>query len=863
MDSLKNLNFPTLLRLAYWDGRRNRSRLILFVSSIIAGIASLVALQSFSQNLQHDIAGQAKQLLGADAVLSGTQPPPPAVRFLLDSLGKRGERTDITNFFTMAYFPKTDGTRSVQIKARRGQYPFFGKMKVEPEGANEKLETGQFALLDKPLMLQFDLKVGDSVKVGALSYQIIGEVISAPGRAAMGASIAPAIYLPLNRLDSANLLQRGSRIEYQYNFRFQDNTNIENLNKILDERLEKEHYRIETAAERQRNTGEAFNQMTDFLNLIGFIALLLGCIGVASAVNIYIKGKLATVAILRTLGASGQQSFLIFLIQIAFMGLGGAIVGAILGTGLQKIIPKVLKEFLPIDDVSTNVSFSAISQGVIIGLGMSVLFALLPLLMIRRTSPLRVLRGNDDAETGRDPIRWLIYGLIFISIFGFSWFQTKSIQVSLGFMGGVGAALLLLMAIATGLMALLRKFFPSGWSYVVRQGIANLYRPNNQTVTLVVSIGLGTMLISTLLLIQQLLLKQISFAGAGSQPNMIVFDIQSADKQAVADLVRQSSMPVIQQVPVVTINLEAIDGKTRDDFKLQGNIDALKKRDKSTISKWVFEREYRVTYRDTLISSEKMLSGTMPNVERPVTEDGVIGVTLAERIAENMHAKVGTRLTFNVQGVIKETVVTGIRKVDFNRMQTNFFVVFPENALAKDVPQFHVVVTRTGSAAQSAAFQTLMVKKFPSVSVVDLNGVLKTVDEVLTKVAFVIRFMAMFSILTGLLVLIGSVFLTQFQRVRESVLLRTLGASRVQILNINGLEYLLLGLLSSFAGVILSIGATYVLSKFVFEAPFSIDWKPLVLTPLIITLLVVLIGLLNMRGIVRKSPLEVLRSVIG
>jgi putative ABC transport system permease protein len=864
MVSLKNLNFPTLFRLAYWDGRRNRSRLILFVSSIVAGIASLVALQSFSQNLQHDIAGQAKQLLGADAVLSGTQPPPPSVQFLLDSLGKRGERTDITNFFTMAYFPKTDGTRSVQIKARRGQYPFFGTMKVEPEGANEKLETGQFALLDKPLMLQFDLKVGDSVKVGALSYQIIGEVISAPGRAAMGASIAPAIYLPLNRLDSAHLLQRGSRIEYQYNYRFQENTNIENLNKNLRERLEKDHYRIETAAERQRNTGEAFNQMTDFLNLIGFIALLLGCIGVASAVNIYIKGKLATVAILRTLGASGQQAFLIFLIQIAFMGLGGAVVGAILGTGLQKIIPKVLSEFLPIDNVSTNPSFSAISQGVIIGLGMSVLFALLPLLMIRRTSPLRVLRGNDDAETSRDPIRWLIYGLIFISIFGFSWFQTKSINVSLGFMGGVGAALLLLTAIAMSLMVLLRKFFPSGWSYVFRQGIANLYRPNNQTVTLVVSIGLGTMLISTLLLIQQLLLKQISFAGAGSQPNMIVFDIQSADKQAVAELVRQSSMPVIQQVPVVTIHLEAIDGKTRDDFKLQRDLDGLKKRDKSTIPKWVFEREYRVTYRDTLISSEQMLEGTMPNIERPaVSADGVIGVTIAERIAENMNAKVGTRLTFNVQGVIKETIVTGIRKVDFNRMQTNFFVVFPENALAKDVPQFHVVVTRTASAAQSAAFQTVMVKKFPSVSVVDLNGVLKTVDEVLTKVAFVIRFMAMFSILTGLLVLIGSVFLTQFQRVRESVLLRTLGASRWQILNINGLEYLLLGLLSSFAGVILSVGATYALSKFIFATPFSIDWKPLILTPLIITGLVVIIGLLNMRGIVRKSPLEVLRSVIG
>jgi putative ABC transport system permease protein len=863
------LNFPLLFRLAWRDSRRNRGRLLLFISSIIVGIAALVAINSFSENLQKDINGQARQLLGADLAVNGLTPPTPSVKRALDSIS--GEQTQLVSFLSMAFFPKSEGTRPVNVKAVRGEYPFYGKLETVPALAATTFQKGRKALVDNTLRIQFGLEIGDSVHIGERGYEIVGHIMSAPGRAGIGASIAPAVFLPLSELDSAHLLQRGSRVEYSFLYKLTDKANADALVKQLKPTLDTEKYSIETVSDRKKSTGNSFSQLADFLNLVGFIALLLGCIGVASAVNIYVKDKLPTVAILRTLGASGRQAFWVYLIQIATMGLGGAIIGALIGTGIQRLLPTVLKDFLPVANVSSDPSVTAIVQGIVTGFAVAVLFALLPLLTIRKISPLRVLRsGFEEAESGRDPVRYLIFGLISLFIFGFTYSQTRSVKNSFIFIASVAAALALLAGVSWLFMRVLRSKILRGSSFSVRQSVANLYRPQNQTMTLVASIGLGTMLIATLFLIQNLLLKQISFAGSGTQPNMILFDIQPQQRDSVAQLVAAQKMPLIQQVPIVTIRLEEMDGVSRSQFLKDSTSD---------IPKWVYEREYRVTYRDTLIASEKMVEGELPKTAQrvgtntpPKTQplevlpalrlpDGSIGVTIASSIAQNMKAKVGTKLLWNVQGALVQTTVTGIREVDFGRVQTNFLVLFPSGILEK-APQFHVIISRVASAEQSAKFQAMLIKTFPNISVADLTQVLKTVDEVLTKVSFVIRFMALFSILTGLLVLISSVYLSKFQRIRESVLLRTIGASRRTILTINGLEYLWLGLLSTFTGVSLSLIAAWSLSKFVFKVPFNIDWLTLLSTPLSITALVVIIGLLNSRRVVSESPLEVLRQEV-
>ncbi|MEO6037461.1 MAG: FtsX-like permease family protein [Saprospiraceae bacterium] len=837
-----------ILKMAWRDSRRNRARLLLFISAITAGIAALTAVRSFSTNLTADIDREAKTLLGADLLLGANQPASDSVLNTFDLAGS--ERAEITNFVSMVRFASNGGTRLSQIRALEGDYPFFGKWKSEPADAWQTFRSGKKALIDHALALQFNIKAGDSIQVGNVTFLVEGELLSSPGRAGVASAIAPVVFIPASWLDSTGLIQLGSRVDYQYFYKMPAGIDVDALVKPHEKELEQANLDWDTVASRKRSIGTAFGNFGIFLNLVGFIALLLGCIGVAGAVHIYIKDKLPTVAILRCLGASGRKAFYVYLVQVAGIGLLGALAGALLGSLIQKVLPWLVRDLLPIADVSTNFSPAAIAQGVLLGLSVAVLFALLPLSGILKTSPLRTLRASfEDVGTSSRGLRWAVYILITTAVFGFTWWLIGAWRQTLYFIGGIAGAFFILFAIAQVLTLVLRRFFPKKWNYVWRQGIANLFRPENQTVLLVVTVGLGTMLLSTLFLIQNLILKQVEFSGSGNQPNMILFDIQTADKDSVAALVRSKGMPVLQQVPVITTRVETINGRS----KAQDEADSTK-----AMPKWVWDREYRVTFRDTLIDSEKIIAGAWEGNAIPGQP---IKISISDGLQNAMKAEIGTKIVFNVQGTQLECEVGSVRKVDFGRVQTNFLVLFPRGVLER-APQFHVIVSRVASAEQSAGFQSELVRRYPGVSAIDLTQILKSVDEVLRKVSFVIRFMALFSILTGLLVLISSIYQGKFARIRESVLLRTLGASGRQILWINAIEYFFLGALACLAGVGLSVIGAWALARFAFHIPFSPQWWPLVWTFLVITTITIVIGLLNSREVVRKPPLEVLRAEV-
>ena len=861
-----------ILKMAWRDSRRNRARLLLFISAITVGIAALTAVRSFSGNLLADIDREAKTLLGADLMLDANQPAPDSILQHFDVAG--AEKAKVLNFMSMVRFPKNGGTRLALIRSLEGNYPFFGKWKSDPVDSWMTFRDGKKALVDHALMLQYNIKPGDSIQIGDLVFLVEGDLMSSPGRAGIASSIAPVVFIPAQWLDSTQLIQYGSRVDYQYFYKLPGSVDPESLVEPHKKEMRKANVDWDTVESRKQGIGSAFGSFGTFLNLVGFIALLLGCIGVAGAVHIYIKDKLPTVAILRCLGASGRKAFYVYLVQVAGIGLLGALVGAITGALIQKMLPWILKGLLPLENVSTAISPVAMLQGIAMGLIVAVLFALLPLSGILKTSPLRTLRASygSGENTGR-PLRWLAYFIIFATIFGFTRWLIGDWEESAYFIGGMGVAFLVLWGIASLLTFLLRKFFPKKWSYVVRQGIANLFRPENQTVLLVVTIGLGTMLLSTLFLIQSLILKQVEFSGSGSQPNMILFDIQAADKDAVARLVVDHQMPLLQQVPIVTTRIETIDGLNKTQYKKlhpdpdrdsipedgerrRGRGRGRDEGEPERISNWAWDREYRVTFRDTLIDTESIEEGEWLGKYEPGQP---IKVSISENLKRGLKAKIGTKIAFNVQGTMLDCEVGSVRKVDFNRVQTNFMVVFPKGVLER-APQFHVVITKVKDANQSAAFQSELVRKFPGVSAIDLTQILRSIDEVLGKVSFVIRFMAMFSILTGLLVLISSIYQGKYARIRESVLLRTLGASRKQILRINALEYFLLGALACLAGIGLSVAGAWALAKFSFHIPFEINWWPLLITFCSITALTLLIGLFNSREVVRKPPLEVLRE---
>jgi putative ABC transport system permease protein len=834
--------------MAWRDSRRNRSRLFLFVSSIILGIAAMVAIYSLRDNMSYEIDRQAASLLGADLEISSNKELSPATRKMADSLGE--QRSEQQTFTSMIYFPKGEGTRLVQIRALSGAFPYYGNLETIPVSAGRDFRNEQAALVDQTVLLQFNAKVGDSVKIGNVSFVIAGALVSAPGQTGLAASVAPVVYIPLKWVEQTGLSQKGSRINYRFYFKFNNGVNMEKLVKNIGPRLEKEGLNYDTVESQKEDTSRSLVDLTKFLSLISFIALLLGCIGVASAIHIYVREKINSVAILRCLGATGSQAFLIYLVQIVAIGVIGSLAGAVLGTLIQQVLPIALKDFLPVA-IDPRLSWPAIGQGLLLGLVISFLFALLPLISIRNVSPLNTLRLSFQS-TGlfKDPVKWLVYLAIMGFIFTFSYLQLKSLQRAAYFSLGVLTAFLILVAIAAFLMWAVRRFFPDSWSYLWRQGLANLFRPNNQTTILIVAIGLGTAFICTLFSIQSILLNRVMRSAGGNQSNTILFDIQPQQKDSVIALAKQQGLPIDGTVPIVAMRLEKVNNIT---------VDLLKKDSTIKMHEWIFDREYRVTFRDTISNSEKITEGKWSGKADRST--GTIFVSIEERYARNNSIAIGDTMIFNVQGAVIPTIVGSYRKVDWQRVQTNFLVVFPTGVL-EEAPQFHVLLTRIPDKATSARFQQQMVKQFPNVSIIDLSLVLSIVDELLSKVGFVIRFMAGFSIFTGLIVLIASVLISKYQRIQESVLLRTLGASRKQIFYITALEYFFLGALASATGIVLSMVGSWLLARFIFETEFSVQWLALLIVFVAVCMLTVLIGLINSRAVVRRPPLEILREEV-
>jgi len=836
--------FSFLVKTAIRDSRKDVSKLFMFMSSIILGIAALVAINSFNYNLVRDIDAQAATLLGADLAITGNRPIDDKVRPSLDSLDS--ENAEEMEIFSMSYIPKTDASQFVMIKAMDGKFPFYGKIKTEPEEAYLSYQQDRHALVDHGLMLEHALEVGDSIKLGQSLFKISGRLKSAFGSIAATSSFAPAIYIGKDYLNETELIKPGSMVNYAYYYKLKNADLAEDWKDKNREAFRNESLRIETVEGQKENLDEAFSSLNNFLNLIALVSLLLGCIGVASSVLIYIKNKVPSIAVFRCLGMSSGQALSIYLIQILGLGILSVIIGAAIGSALQIYLPIALKDFLPYE-VVMNISWKAIIEGFVVGLVMTMLFALAPLVGIRRISPLRTLRTSDDSTGTRDWLKIGIYGLIIVGIFLFLLKLTSKLQSAAMFTIGLILAFGLLYLVSLLIMWAVKRFFPSGWSFVFRQGLANLFRPNNQTQTLLVSIGLGTAILTTLFIIQGLILQNVGSMDAGSQPNMVLYGIERQQAEGLSEITEKYDMPVLQQAPIVTMRLAGWKGKSKETWLADTT---------RTASRWAINREARVSYRDYLESDEELLRGEFVGEVNP--GDSVF-ISLDEGYAESLDVDLGDELVWNVQGTMIKTFVSSIRDIEFRSMRTRFFILFPKGVL-EDAPQFLVFITKSPNTEVTAKYRSEVVKAFPNVSVVDLGMILSTLNDILTKVSYIIKFMAGFSILTGLIVLISSLLLSKFQRIKESVLLRTIGASRLQILKINATEYALLGSLAALTGIVISIIASYFLATRQFELDYSLNWFPIIFIFLFVTTLTIIIGLLNSREVLQKSPLEVLRK---
>ena len=868
-----------VLRMAWRESRGGR-RLWLLTGSVVAGVAALVAINSFTQNLRSSVAEQARSLLGADMAFRSNRALTPRVNALLDSLiapdsskanPRSGRRALQISFVGMAYVPRTAGVRLVQVRAIEGGYPFYGSIATEPKGKWRSLGDSDGVLVDPVLLSALNARIGDTLALGNGRFPIAGAVLNVPGDVGVFSAFGARVFLPARELPRTGLLQFGSRADYEAFVELPPGKDALALAKKYRPAMREQRVAIRTVEEDREDLTDALTRMGNFLGLVALVALLLGGLGVASATNVFIKRKLDTIAVLRCLGATGPEVFAVYLLQAVVMGAIGSALGAVAGVLLQQLLPLLFRGLLPVD-VHVVPSPRSILLGTGLGLWVAGMFAAVPLLAVRRVSPLLVLRRDvDPAAMGKDRLARAAWIPLALSVVGLAAIQVGQLAPGLAFAIGIGLALFGLWVAARLLIAGVRKWFPSGLPYLWRQGLANLYRPANQTVVVVLALGFGAFILTTLFVAQSNLLRQFRPGGTHTRPNLMLYDIQPTQQQGVAALVREYGLTPTPPVPIVTMRITAIrdipiaklipppvpDSSADSARRQRGRGRGLAQRQPGVPQPWALRHDYRSTYRDSLTGTEKLVSGRW--WDRSRAPDSVAQISLEQGVAGDLAVKLGDAITWDVQGTALRTRVASLREVEWRRFEPNFFVVFQPGVL-ETMPQMLVTLVRADSAGVRGRLQRSIAERFPNVTVLDLSQIQQALEGILDRGALIVRFLAFFSLVTGAIVLVGSVSASRLQRVREAVLLKTLGATRAQVLKVLVAEYVALGVLATLASVVLASLGGWALAHWVFDAPYHLPVLQLAgLTALLIGLTLG-VGLWNSAEMLKRAPLAVLRE---
>lgn len=844
------------LAMARRESRSTRRRLVLYMSSVAAGVAALVAISSFRASVAESVHAQSRTLLGADLELSSRAPLGEEARSLIDAVEDLGSPASyVTRFSSMALAHPSGRTRMVYVQAVSGAYPYYGRIETEPPELWTSFRAERQALVDPAALIQLDASVGDELSIGEARFRIAGTIVKAPGDVGMRNAIAPRVYIPAEYLDETRLLRAGSLVVYSAYFRIADTGALDALLAGQQDSMRAQRIRHETVAEHARELNEDIGRLASFLGLVGLVALLLGGVGVATGVHVFATEKLDTAAVLRCLGARERDVFAIYLLQAAGLGALGSLAGVLVGVGVQAALPGVVSDFLPVD-VPFRLDAVAIASGLALGLWVALLFALLPLLKIKGVAPLRALRRDFEPHAPlAEPWRLAIGAAMLISLVAVSIWQAPNALVGLWFAGGLVASLLVLSLAAAALMRVTRRTLPRRAPYWLRQGVANLFRPRNQTLAVTLALGLGVFLIAALHVVQHNLLSQLDVGRGPDRPNLALFDIQLDQRDGVTQLLSQRGASIREQTPMVPARISGVRGTPVDALLADGVIERSRR--------WALRREYRLTYRAEKRDSERIIAGRWwgdADTRADSGPDRVRRVSLERDLAQDLGIGVGDHITWDIQGVPVETEVTNLRSVEWARFETNFFAVF-EPGVLEDAPQSVVVIARMSDPGERALLQRDLVGRYPNISVLDATVLLQAIDAVLAKVAFAIRFMALFAIASGLVILVGTISTSRYQRARESVLLRTLGGQARTVRRILATEYLALGTLAGLVGVLLACAAGFALMRLLFQQPATLPGVDLVLICAAAALAAASIGLFHSRDSLRRTPLAGLREI--
>jgi len=850
------MNF--IFNLAYREMRASWHRLLFFFICIAIGVGSIVALRSLVQNLKTALVGDARSLMTADVQVSANNPWNEETKAALESAYTSPlieAHIQVLETATMARSGEDWlGTpKMVELKAVQRGFPFYGEMILaDGQKFSYELLKERGALVKQNLLTALGLKVGETLKIGDLEFTIRGVIEQEPGNTMNAFSIGPRVMIAYEDAVAAGLTTFGSRARHRVLFKTKEGEMDRLVTQLRNEIKSQPGVVVRSFRFSQDRLTESLNQVEDYLSLIGLVILVLGGIGIFSVTRVFVQQKMKTIAILKTLGGQNSRVLGAYLVQVMVLGVVGSLFGLLLAQLLAWILPKYFVGILP-PSVEIRLTWQAAIQGLSIGLLVSLLFSLLPLLQIRQIKPILVLRSSEVPSGKKFDLLKIGVGIfVVLGLLGISSWQAGSFKIGGIFLIALAAMTLVLNLTATGLMKFVRGFrrIPS---FTVRQGINSLYRPGNQTRIILMAVGLGVFFVVGVRSLQLNLREELGVDLENFKADMYLIDIQRDQRPAVEETIAKFTGEKADIIPTIRARIAAINGS---EVNLDSSRSNENRRENRGQNAGMLGREYVLTYRSKLDDNEKIIAGKFWAPE-PSPEPEV---SIEELMNEELGLNVGDVMTFDVLGRKIAARVTSIRRVDWRNARTGFLVVFRPGAL-DDAPAMYIsAIKGPAETAARAQLQRELVDKAPNISVVDVRDIIEIARGIVQKVSLAVSFVGGFVFLSGLLILIGSIAMTKFHRLYESAILKTLGAKKKLIVWTLLVEYGVLGLLAGLIGSAAAIGLTWAIA----EQALKINWRfiPSVnLTGVVATLVVVvLVGVISSWDVMIKKPLGILRN---
>ncbi len=864
-----------VVNLAWREMRASWHRLLFFFLCIAVGVGSIVSLRSLVQNVKASIGREARSLLTADVQASSNavwnaEAKAALERICQSPIAQGCAQTLETTTMLRPLGGINPTPKMIELKAVQPQFPLYGEM-VLAGGLkySHDLLRDRGALVRQSLLTALGLKIGDQVKIGNLDFTIRGVIESEPGNTMNAFSIGPRVMVDHDDAVAAGLAGWGSRARHRALFKTREGE-MEKLQDQLRRELRMQpQLSVRTFRYSQDRMTESLSQVEDYLSLIGLIILVLGGIGISSVTRVFIQQKMKTIAILKCLGGKNSRVLGAYLAQVLSLGLLGSLMGLLLAKTLTTLLPKFFADQLPFN-VEFGMTWQAALQGLGVGLLITLLFSLVPLLTIRQIKPILVLRSLTD--TGKTRFDWVkivagvfvLAGLIAVA----SW-QAGSFRVGGIFLAGLAAMTLVLNLAATVLMKFVRglRRVPS---FTLRQGINSLYRPGNQTRTILMAVGLGVFFVVAVRSLQINLRSEFAIDLNALRADMYLIDVQRDQRHTTEEIIAKHTGVKPQLIPTVRARIAKINNgevnsaRPQTDQGANGNRDSNGNRGSGNQSagrgpadnRGMMGREYVLTYRDYVEDFEKITAGRFWD-STPSKEPEV---SIEELLHNELGLNVGDTMVFDVQGRRITARVTSIRRVDWRNARTGFLIVFRPGVLEQAPTMYIGAIKGPADSVARAQMQRDIIDKYPNVSVVDVRDIIEVARGIVQNITLAVSFVGGFVFLSGLLILIGSIAMTKYHRLYESAILKTLGARKKLIVATLLVEYGALGLLAGLIGSSAAIALTWAIS----EHALKINWQfiPSVnFTGVAVSLLLVmLVGVLSSLDVMIKKPLGILRS---